>query len=369
MLMQRHDLEIQFKCYHHDDKQQLCNWPQGVSVSIGSTTLCIDRGDSKSATSHRPLHLKQYCQPGQNLLEITVTACCCSHYFILQLVHRPSVISVLQGLLRKRVLPTEHCIAKIKRQFCNSDDGIQQTKARVPLKCPLTLKRITLPARGAECRHIQCFDLEAYLQLNCERTNWKCPVCGSNAQLEGLEVDQYIGTILSELTKKKMNVDEITIDPHAAWQPFEKEPDTCKDEEDTPPTKKIKTEVMNPPTPVQKAVSTPPASNPCVKRPHSAINGTNFHGPTPPSSQISTPSPGRGSLPPVTRTASNTSVHDPSSVQLSSIPPPSNPPPSGHQLASDDIDGLSFFDNIGDDELFNCLNDELPPHELLSILD
>lgn len=370
MLMQRNDLEIQFKCYHHDDKQQLCNWPQGVSVSIGGNILCIDRGDSKTSTSHRPLHLKQFCQPSQNLLEIAVTACCCSHFFILQLVHRPSVNSVLQGLLRKRLLPTEHCIAKIKRQFTNSEDGIQQTKTKVPLKCPLTFKRITLPARGAECRHIQCFDLEAYLQLNCERTTWKCPVCGSNAQLEGLEVDQYIGIILAELAKKKMNVDEITIDPHAVWQPVDKEPDTCKDEEDMPPSKKVKAEVTNPPTPVQRAMGTPPANNPCVKRSHSGINGTNFPGPTPPSSHISAPSPGRL---PVTRTASNTSLHDPTAVQLPSIPPPSNPPPSnppsGHQLAADDIDGLSFFDSIGDDELLNCLNDDLPSHELLSILD
>lgn len=23
----------------------------------------------------------------------------------------------------------------------------------------------------------QCFDLESYLQLNCERGTWRCPVC------------------------------------------------------------------------------------------------------------------------------------------------------------------------------------------------
>ena len=39
----RNDLELQFKCYHHDDKQQLCNWPQGVSVSISGHQLQIDR--------------------------------------------------------------------------------------------------------------------------------------------------------------------------------------------------------------------------------------------------------------------------------------------------------------------------------------
>ena len=48
---------------------------------------------------------------------------------------------------------------------------------------------------------LQCFDLEAYLQMNCNRDTWKCPVCSSNAQLEGLEVDQYVWSILGEVSK------------------------------------------------------------------------------------------------------------------------------------------------------------------------
>lgn len=35
-----------------------------------------------------------------------------SHLFVLQLVHRPAVRSVLQGLLKKRLLPAEHCVTK-----------------------------------------------------------------------------------------------------------------------------------------------------------------------------------------------------------------------------------------------------------------
>ena len=112
-------------------------------VSVNATPLCIERGDNK--TSHKPLYLKPVCQPGRNTVQITVTACCCvssppvsglashcpvqcgtsipckpvfppvcpqSHLFVLQLVHRPSVRSVLQGLMKKRLLPAEHCITK-----------------------------------------------------------------------------------------------------------------------------------------------------------------------------------------------------------------------------------------------------------------
>ncbi|KAF8782987.1 Zinc finger MIZ domain-containing protein 1 [Argiope bruennichi] len=182
-LMWRTDLELQLKCFHHEDRQMNTNWPASVQVSVNATPLSIDRGENKA--SHKPLYLKEVCQPGRNTIQITVTACCCSHLFLLQLVHRPTVRSVLQGLLRKRLLPADHCVAKIKRNFSsaaasnnalNMEDGVEQTAIKVSLKCPITFKRITLPARGQECKHIQCFDLESYLQLNCERGAWRCPV-------------------------------------------------------------------------------------------------------------------------------------------------------------------------------------------------
>uniref|UniRef100_A0A2I3H9R8 Zinc finger MIZ-type containing 2 n=1 Tax=Nomascus leucogenys TaxID=61853 RepID=A0A2I3H9R8_NOMLE len=195
------DLELQFKCYHHEDRQMNTNWPASVQVSVNATPLTIERGDNK--TSHKPLYLKHVCQSPSPPAAACVS---CSHLFVLQLVHRPSVRSVLQGLLKKRLLPAEHCITKIKRNFSsgtipgtpgpNGEDGVEQTAIKVSLKCPITFRRIQLPARGHDCRHIQCFDLESYLQLNCERGTWRCPVCNKTALLEGLEVDQYMLGIL-----------------------------------------------------------------------------------------------------------------------------------------------------------------------------
>src|SRR5882757_8313683 len=122
-----------------------------------------------------------------------------SHLFILQLVHRPSVKSVLQGLIKKRSLPPETCIGRIRRKcfsnpggggdeslpshlrskFANQTqrDSVEQAAIKVssivylnsmifndlpcqlPLKCPITLKNIRIPSRGVDCRHVQCFDL------------------------------------------------------------------------------------------------------------------------------------------------------------------------------------------------------------------
>uniref|UniRef100_A0A336MBF7 CSON008919 protein n=1 Tax=Culicoides sonorensis TaxID=179676 RepID=A0A336MBF7_CULSO len=229
-LMCRSDLELQLKCFHHEDRQMNTNWPASVQVSANSNPLEIDRGENKN--SHRPLYLKQVCQPGRNTIQITVSTCCCSHLFVLQLVHRPSVRHVLHTLLRRNLLPAEHSVAKIKRFFAsggmppnamqqlgNESDPIQdQQSVRVFLKCGITGKRIMLPARGHDCKHIQCFDLETYLQVNCERGNWRCPVCNKPALTEGLEIDQYMWAILNTIKSSGNETDEVMIDAQANWK-------------------------------------------------------------------------------------------------------------------------------------------------------
>lgn len=78
--MCRSDLELQLKCFHHEDRQMNTNWPASVQVSANSTPLEIDRGENKN--THRPLYLKQVCQPGRNTIQITVSTCCCVSFSI-----------------------------------------------------------------------------------------------------------------------------------------------------------------------------------------------------------------------------------------------------------------------------------------------
>ncbi|KAM4576035.1 zinc finger MIZ domain-containing protein 2-like isoform 2-T2 [Odontesthes bonariensis] len=300
-LIMRPDLELQFKCYHHEDRQMNTNWPASVQVSVNATPLTIERGDNK--TSHKPLYLKQVCQPGRNTIQITVTACCCSHLFVLQLVHRPSVRSVLQGLMKKRLLPAEHCVTKIKRNFSsgsipgtpglNGEDGVEQTAIRVSLKCPITFRRIQLPARGHDCRHIQCFDLESYLQLNCERGTWRCPVCNKTALLEGLEVDQYMLGIL--IYVQNSEYEEITIDPVCSWKPVPVKPDIhVKEDPDGPVLKRCRT--LSPshmvlPSVMEMIASLGPAPSSSSPIPYSSLSAGGAHTPDFPGSAPSFPAP------------------------------------------------------------------------------
>lgn len=161
---------------------------------------------------------------------------------MLQLVHRPSVRQVMQSLYKRNLLPLEHSVAKIKRNFtlgvCGGNgnqansglhvssvngsglndvtNNINSKCVRISLKCPIIKSRIRLPARGLECKHVQCFDLEGYLMMNCERGTWRCPECSKPALTESLEIDQYYWAILNTLTNA--DVDEVIIDSSANWR-------------------------------------------------------------------------------------------------------------------------------------------------------
>uniref|UniRef100_A0A2I2Y6J1 Zinc finger MIZ-type containing 2 n=1 Tax=Gorilla gorilla gorilla TaxID=9595 RepID=A0A2I2Y6J1_GORGO len=230
LIMSRPDLELQFKCYHHEDRQMNTNWPASVQVSVNATPLTIERGDNK--TSHKPLYLKHVCQwvsdwvpaslaspftpphPGDPLLKF---------FTLLMSVKRNFSSGTIPGTPGP-----------------NGEDGVEQTAIKVSLKCPITFRRIQLPARGHDCRHIQCFDLESYLQLNCERGTWRCPVCNKTALLEGLEVDQYMLGILIYI--QNSDYEEITIDPTCSWKPVPVKPDMhIKEEPDGPALKRCRT--------------------------------------------------------------------------------------------------------------------------------
>lgn len=112
-----------------------------------------------------------------------------SHLFVLQLVHRPSVRQVLETLHKRNLLTVEQSVSKIKQFFRmgtagnvpqnseNADQHQSPQVVQISLKCRIRNNRIRFPARGMDCKHIQCFDLENYLMLNCERGSWRCPEC------------------------------------------------------------------------------------------------------------------------------------------------------------------------------------------------
>mmetsp|Transcript_46678 Transcript_46678/g.111001 ORF Transcript_46678/g.111001 Transcript_46678/m.111001 type:complete len:484 (-) Transcript_46678:98-1549(-) len=92
----------------------------------------------------------------------------------------------------------------------------------VDLRCPITLVRPTSPpARGAQCLHLRCFDLEAYLIANYKtrafNSRWRCPICSYELRPNTLRIDAYIEEMLSNT---HATVEEVVLHADGSYAPF-----------------------------------------------------------------------------------------------------------------------------------------------------
>eukprot|EP01118_Nematostelium_gracile_P018386 TRINITY_DN8151_c0_g1_i1.p1 TRINITY_DN8151_c0_g1~~TRINITY_DN8151_c0_g1_i1.p1 ORF type:complete len:169 (+),score=14.56 TRINITY_DN8151_c0_g1_i1:59-565(+) len=94
------------------------------------------------------------------------------------------------------------------------DDEIQMLSLRLSLRCPLTQSRLITPAKGKQCRHLQCFDLTAYLTMNRNNPSFECPVCQRSLPPSELLKDEFVHHLLQQLPKDLSDVD---INPDGSW--------------------------------------------------------------------------------------------------------------------------------------------------------
>ncbi|XP_077499394.1 E3 SUMO-protein ligase PIAS1-like [Amblyomma americanum] len=108
--------------------------------------------------------------------------------------------------------------ALLKAQFADEDQVVVQ-HFQVSLLCPLTKTKMRVPSRGVRCRHVQCFDALAYLDVN-ESTlqpSWKCPVCGGQVFARDIRVDLFT---LDVVGKVDNDCNAVVLECDGSWQPM-----------------------------------------------------------------------------------------------------------------------------------------------------
>lgn len=100
------------------------------------------------------------------------------------------------------------------------DDDVVAGAARISLLCPLSMMRIATPVRGATCRHLECFDLNAYLELASATPfpRWQCPLCSAPARPHQLRVDSWTSHVLETLLPE---LHEVEVQPEGSFAPVE----------------------------------------------------------------------------------------------------------------------------------------------------
>jgi len=129
-----------------------------------------------------------------------------------------------------RCVPGEQSLSRVRALLAarpkaltsgNAGDGVECVgDERLQLRCPITLSRpASVPARGMDCRHLQCLDLDAYLVSNFRtkafNSRWRCPICSLELRLEDLCIDSFVESVLSATDAV---VADVWVAPDGSWR-------------------------------------------------------------------------------------------------------------------------------------------------------
>lgn len=94
------------------------------------------------------------------------------------------------------------------------DDDIVAGDEVVQLLDPFSRCRITIPVRGKNCKHTQCFDAFTYLQINKSSPKLECPICYSKLPLSQIVKDGLFEEILRDTSD---DVEQVNVALDGTW--------------------------------------------------------------------------------------------------------------------------------------------------------
>eukprot|EP01059_Diplonema_ambulator_P014892 TRINITY_DN25925_c0_g1_i2.p1 TRINITY_DN25925_c0_g1~~TRINITY_DN25925_c0_g1_i2.p1 ORF type:complete len:425 (+),score=107.18 TRINITY_DN25925_c0_g1_i2:89-1363(+) len=103
----------------------------------------------------------------------------------------------IKEVTSRPVPPEKQCVGLIQGEG-------EALEVSITLKCPLTQVRIAVPARGSQCAHPECFNLESFVSLSSALHAWSCPICDAPLPPSELLVDPLLLKIIN--TTEAINV-------------------------------------------------------------------------------------------------------------------------------------------------------------------
>jgi hypothetical protein len=169
-----------------------------------------------------PADISLYCVTGKNVIHFGTNTF--FHYIIVvQLFKRISIADLLNQIKNNRQIPLETGKKKVIDSFSDNNE-VQAVSSKLSVIDPLKLSKIILPGRAVTCKHIECFDLETFLQMNERVRRWICPICEKPILFSDLRLDCYFLEILRQL-EQRSDVLQVCLNPDGTWatRPSQKE--------------------------------------------------------------------------------------------------------------------------------------------------
>lgn len=233
------------------------SWPDYIFPHFNGEKLVVRRGTHHG--KDLPVELTDFVVPGLNKLKVATMQAgptadkivrrfhlavevveTLSHSAVLEHVWATGVVDSDEtlGKIRKRVdaVPDEDGIAVIDRS------GVTASELSIDLTDPFSASIFSIPARGSACSHMECFDLETWLNTRpikqaikngqpyvctspkrlepSEPDKWKCPICFADARPRSLRIDSFLLNVRKQLEEQnKLDTKSILVAADGTWRP------------------------------------------------------------------------------------------------------------------------------------------------------
>ncbi|KAI8718646.1 SP-RING-type domain-containing protein [Fusarium sp. LHS14.1] len=235
-------------------------WPPYIFFDLNHT--CMELRRKQHFHKDQPMELTDFLIEGENILRFSFPQTSqnqklsVKYFMAVEIVETISHDSVMKMIETGRRIPMEDTKRKIQGRLRGSDSDdviIEDETLSVSLADPFSATRFDIPVRGANCQHLECFDLETWLQTRPQKPAqqgggalqvgeepslvdvWKCPICGQDARPSSLWVDDYlVGVRQALMANGDTRTKAITIDATGSWCVVEEPDDTDDDESPAP---------------------------------------------------------------------------------------------------------------------------------------
>ncbi|KAK6840985.1 hypothetical protein PG987_001845 [Apiospora arundinis] len=230
-------------------------WPDHTYIQLNGHILRI--GHEQHYRHDQPVEVDHYVVPGRNELKVlvppnTLIPSTKKPFIAIEVVETLSHSSVLAlnnfSVLHKT--PAEQTLNIIKTRLgdapCGALDGditMLSSDLVIRITDPFSSRIFDVPVRGISCEHLDCFDLETWLNTrpiknwcvcgtkgaNCGACpkessltdKWKCPICGEDARPQVLRIDGFLSEVRAILAvQRQLTAKDITVSAHGSWKPI-----------------------------------------------------------------------------------------------------------------------------------------------------
>lgn len=229
-------------------------WPENIQVNFNNTPIQLQRRHQYHFDL--PADLTSLVKQGTNTVKISLPGSKSniiegSTFFaaveVVTTLSHEAVIDLVQRSPHCTLEQTRNEISKRPGLAGQGDDDIMITDDSlvVTVADPFTSFIFTIPVRGINCQHLECFDLDNWLQTRPSKTNliaedsrpepsladnWRCPFCGEDARPQSLRIDELFVGIRSILESEgKLDVKKIRISSNGSWTALEENPKASVD--------------------------------------------------------------------------------------------------------------------------------------------